>query len=148
MEHMHKVGLGLAKSHKSYFLGPLSGGLITVKWDIICRFTGFFRGLLYSPSREVKIIARLVMKDIRTTTAKNIRVLERETGGLSWRSTSGEIRKVFFKRAELDPDTDQWRLAYLSKLLEQRDTLVYNREGEDSEELVRAKELLDSLCRN
>ena len=84
--------------------------------------------------------------DIRTTTAKNIRMLERETEGLSWRATSGEIRKVLFKRAEVVSDTDQWRLPYLSKLLEQRDTLVYNGEGEDSEELVRVKELLDSLC--
>ena len=84
-------------------------------------------------------MARLVMKDVRTTTAKNIRILERETG---------EIRKVLFKRAEVVPDTDQWRLPYLSKLLEQRDTLVYNGEGEDSEELVRVKELLDSLCRS
>ena len=55
---------------------------------------------------------------------------------------------MLFNRAEVVPDTDQWRLPYLTKLLEQRDTLVYNGEGEDSEELVRVKELLDSLCRN
>ena len=58
---------------------------ITAKWDIITRYAGFYRGLLTSPSMEVKTMARLGVKDIRTTTAKNIRVLERETGGLSWR---------------------------------------------------------------
>ena len=45
------------------------------------------------------------------------------------------------------PDIDKWRLPYLVKLLEKRDILVYNGEGEESEELVRVKELLDSLCR-
>ena len=143
-----KLAWDLPRATHSYFLGVLSGGLITAKWDIITRYAGFYRGLLTSPSREVKIMARLVGKDIRTVTAKNLRVLERETGGSSWRSTAGEIRKLLFKKAEVVPDTDQWRLPYLSKLLEQRDALVYNGEGDDSQELVRVKELLDSLCRS
>ena len=46
------------------------------------------------------------------------------------------------------PDMDIWRIPYLSKLLEQRDRLVYNGEGEDSEELARAKELIEALCCN
>ena len=148
MKHMHQAGLGFAKSHTQLLLGDTSGGIITAKWDIITRYAGFYRGLLTSPSREVNIMARLVVKDIRTTTAKNIRVLERETGGLSWSSTAGEIRKMLLKRAEVIPNADQWRLPYLTKLLEQRDTLVYNGEGEECEELVRVKELLDSLCRS
>jgi hypothetical protein len=55
---------------------------------------------------------------------------------------------MLMKRATVIPNTDQWRLPYLTKLLEQRDTLVYNGEGEECEELVRVKELLDSLCRS
>ena len=93
-------------------------------------------------------MARLVVKDVRTTTAKNIKVLEREAGGLSWGSTTREIRKELFKKVEDIPVTDQWRLPYLTKLLEQRDVMTYNGEGEESEELTRVKELLDSLCIN
>ena len=100
-----KLAWDLPRATHSFFLGPLSGGLITAKWDIITRYAGFYRGLLTSPSREVNIMARLVVNDIRTTTAKNIRVLERETGGLSWSSTAGEIRKMLLKRAEVIHNT-------------------------------------------
>ena len=74
--------------------------------------------------------------------------MERETGGLSWRSTPGEIRKELFKKVEDIPVIDQWRLPYLTKLLEQMDMMTYNGEGDESEELARVKELLDSLCIN
>ena len=59
-----------------------------------------------------------------------MKMLERETG-LPWWSPAGDMK----------------RLPYLIKLLEKRDILVYNGEGEESEELVRVKELLASLCR-
>ena len=101
-----------------------------------------------SPISEVTIMARLVVKDVRTTTAKNIKVLERETGGLNLRSSTGEIRKELLKKVEDIPVTDQWRLPYLTKHLEQRDMMTYNGEGEESDELARVKKLLDSLCIN
>ena len=91
-------------------------------------------------------MARLVAKDLRTTTASNMKMLERETG-LPWWSPARDMKKELFKQAEVIPDIDKWRLPYLVKLLEKRDILVYNGEGEESEELVRVKELLDSLCR-
>jgi hypothetical protein len=99
-------------------------------------------------SSTYALIFSLNMISIRTTTAKNINVLERETGGLTWRSTPGEIRKELFNKLEDIPFTDQWRLQYLTKLLEQRDMMTYNGEVAESEVRVRAKELLDSLCIN
>jgi hypothetical protein len=57
----------------------LSGGLMTVKRDILGRYAGFYRGLLKSPCSEVAILSRIVTKDIWITTARNLRVLERET---------------------------------------------------------------------
>ena len=143
-----KLSWDLPRATHSYFLTKLSAGIISAKRDIICRYAGFVKGLMSSPSREVTIMARLVVKDVRTTTAKNIKVLEREAGGLSWGSTTREIRKELFKKVEDIPVTDQWRLPYLTKLLEQRDVMTYNGEGEESEELTRVKELLDSLCIN
>ena len=87
-------------------------------------------------------MARLVAKDLRTTTARNIRVLEREAG-LPWWSPAGDIRRELLKKAEVVPNVDRWRLPYLNKLLEERDTLVYSGEGEESEQLIRVKELHD-----
>ena len=62
-EHMHETGLGFAKSHTQ---------LLLAKWDIITRYAGFYRELLTSHSREVNIMARLVVTNIRATTTKNI----------------------------------------------------------------------------
>ena len=97
---------------------------------------------------EVRILARLVAKDIRTTTARNLLVLRRETGGLGWTSAARELRKELRKREVPVPDMDFWRLPYLGKLLEQRDILVYSGEGEDCDELARVKSLIDSVCIN
>ena len=55
-----------------------------MKRDILGRYAGFYRSLLHSPSREVAILSRIVAKDIRTTTARNLRFLEVETGGGTW----------------------------------------------------------------
>ena len=66
-----KLAWDLPRDTYSYFLKSLAGGLVTAKNDIIARFTGFYKGLLSSPSREVNIMARLGAKDVRTTTSKN-----------------------------------------------------------------------------
>ena len=49
---------------------------MTVEQDILERFVGFYRGLLSSPNREVTIMARIAAADIRSNTAKNLRVVE------------------------------------------------------------------------
>ena len=72
---------------------------MTVKSDIIGRFLGFYKGLLASPSTEVKIMARLEVKDVRTTTAKNLRLLERETGGLGLGSSIHAVKKELQQKA-------------------------------------------------
>ena len=53
----------------------------------------FYKSLLTSPCRELNILARVMASDIRTTTGKNIRLLEEETGGLTWSAPGGRIRK-------------------------------------------------------
>ena len=143
-----KLAWDVPRETHSYFLKSLSGGLVTVRSDIIGRFLGFYKGLLASPSTEVNIMARLVVKDVRTTTAKNLRLLEKETGGFGLGSSIHAVKKELQKKATVAPDRDIWRIPYLSKILEQRDRLVYNGEGEDSEELARVKELIEALCSN
>ena len=143
-----KLAWDLPRDTHSYFLKSLAGGLVTAKNDIIARFTGFYKGLLSSPSREVNIMARLVAKDVRTTTSKNFMLMERETGGLGLGSPAHAVRKELLKRDTAAPDMDLWRIPYLSKLLEQRDLLVYNGEDEECEELARTKELIEAISSN
>ena len=101
-----KLAWGVSRATHTYFLDYLSGGIITVRRDILSRYAGFFRSLLSSPSKEVRILARVVSKDIRSTTARNIRLLDRETGGLTWAAASWRIREEIGKRVVKVPDED------------------------------------------
>ena len=142
-----KLAWGVPRATHSYFLDYLSGGLVTVRRDVLARYAGFYKCLLTSPCREVSILARLVAKDIRTTTARNMRMIEKETGGLTWAAPGGKIREELATREPAVPRVDAWRIPYLGRLLEERDVLVY--QGEElCEEVEQVQELIDSLCSN
>ena len=143
-----KLAWGVPRSTHSYFLDYLSGGLVTVRRDVLARFAGFYRSLLSSPCREVSILARVVARDVRTTTARNLAMLERESGGLTWMDPAEEVKEGLASREPAVPDEDSWRIPYLGKLLEQRDTLAYQGAAVPDEELDRVQELIDSLCSN
>ena len=120
LEHLHQAGMG---SHQSCS-------------HLLTQYS--------SPSKEVRILAQVVSRDIRSTTAKNIRLVEIKTGGLSWSAPAWKVREETKKREVCVPDVDSWRFKYLDKLLEERDKLVY--EGVDgSQEMENVQELIDSL---
>ena len=141
-----KLAWGVPRATHTYFLDYLSGGMVSVRRDILGRYPGFYRSLLRSPSREVNILARIVAKDIRTTTASNLRLLEEETGGLTWAASAAITRKKLISEPGV-PEEDSWRVPYLGKLLEERDRLKY--QGlEGSKEVEVVQSLIDSLCTN
>ena len=86
----------------------------------------------------------MVAKDVRTVTARNLRLLETECG-LSWIAPAGKIQEGLASREPVVPARDSWRIPYLGKLLAERDRLVYEGE-EQSEEVEELQELIDSLC--
>ena len=53
--------------------------IVSRKNQVLSRYPGFYRSLLNSPSREVRILARIVAADPRSTTCTNLRYLERLT---------------------------------------------------------------------
>ena len=141
-----KLAWEVPRATHTYFLDYLSGGMVSVRRDILGRYPGFYRSLLHSPSREVNILARIVAKDIRTTTASNLRLLEEETGGLTWAASAALTRKKLISEPGV-PEEDSWRVPYLGKLLEERDRLKY--QGlEGSKEVEVVQSLIDSLCTN
>ena len=87
-----KLAWGVPRATHSYFIDYLSGGMVTVRRDVIARYAGFYKSLLTSPCREVNILTRVVARDIRTTTDRNMRLLEEEAGGLTWAAPDGMIR--------------------------------------------------------
>ena len=143
-----KLAWEVPRATHSYFLDYLSGGLVTVRRDIITRYAGFFKSLLTSPCREVNILARLVAKDIRTTTARNLRLLEVETGGGTWATSLTLLKEKLKEQDPVVPLEDRWRVPYLGKLLEERDMLLYEGLAETEPEVESVQNLIDSLCTN
>ena len=142
-----KLAWGVPRATHTYFMDYLSGSMVPVKRDILSRYAGFYRSLLRSPCREVSILARIVAKDIRTTTARNLKFLEEETGGKTWAASALMVKKALIAGEKVVPAEDSWRVPYLGKLLEERDKLVY--QGlEDSKEVESVQSLIDSLCTN
>ena len=124
----------------------LGAGLTSVEVDILARFAGFFVGLRKSPCYEVRVLANLAGRDMRTTTGRNLNLL-RELSGLDpWVFGGARIKEELVKVEEVAvADADQWRLIYLRKLLEQRQIIHYegDKAGEES-----MSELINSLCIN
>ena len=112
-----KLTWGITRATHSYFLDYLSGGLIPVRRDVIARYAGFYKSLLGSSCREVQVLARVVAKGVRSTTARNLCLLERETGGLTWAASAKCVRDALATREPVVPEVDSWRISYLGKLL-------------------------------
>ena len=140
-----KLAWGVPRSTHRYFLDYLAGGLMSFKRDLLTRFAGFYKALLSSPNREVCIMARVAAKDIRSCTARNLRLVEDFSGGETWRSSRNKI-SAGMKVNEVDvPVEEDWRISLLGKLLERRDILRY--QGLQMEtECVELQEQIDSLC--
>ena len=71
----------------------LAADLYTVKQQLIGQFVNFFRGLLNSKSQEVRVVANMVGRCARSTTGKNLLVIERETGLDPWLAPAWRIRE-------------------------------------------------------
>ena len=143
-----KLAWGVPRATHNYFLDYLCGGLVSVKRDILGRYAGFYRSLLQSPSREVSILARVAAKDIRTTTARNLRFLEVETGEGTWATSLIWLREKLKEQDPVAPAEDMWRVPYLEKLLEKRDMLLYKGLEDTDQEVESVQSLIDSLCTN
>ena len=120
---------------------------MSVRADVVSRYAGFFKSLLSSPCNEVGVLARVVAGDVRSTTAKNLRLLDEERDGVGLLVPTWKIREKLMERKPVIPVADAWRVRYLGKLLEERDKLVY--EGQEQGSCVaELQELINSLCIN
>ena len=108
--------------------------------QILSRYPGFYRKLLTSPSKEVRVLARMVSEDPRSTTYRNLSYLREITGlaNVEWFSSwrvrdSLPVMKV--------PEKERWRLGLLNILLDmqsEKHLMV-----QDSKHICA---MIDSLC--
>ena len=72
-----KLAWHVPRATRTYLVQQvLSGGLTSAKVDILARFANFFRNLRKSPCPEVAVMANIVGRDLRSTSGRNLRLLE------------------------------------------------------------------------
>ena len=76
-----KLVHGIPRSSYTYLVeGHFAAGQASLRSQVISRYPGFFRGLFQSPSKEVRVLARIVETDPRSTTCLNLRYMSQITG--------------------------------------------------------------------
>ena len=77
----HKISWSVHQGCRTYLMQQVLAPYVTsLRVQIICKFRGFFRSLLVSPSNEVKVVARLAARDVRSSVGANLALISRETG--------------------------------------------------------------------
>ena len=108
---------------------------MSLRNQVYGRYTTFFKNLFKSSSKEVRHLARIVTRDVRSVTNKNIQHLHTLTGLSPWDFSSSKIEENLPKAVV--PAEDWWRLSLLKKFLVLRN-------GDRKNERLNA--MIDSLC--
>ena len=99
--------------------GFLASSQVTLRNQILSRYPGFYRKLLVSPSREVRMLAKMVSTDPRSSTCKNLKFLRTvaKHEQVEWFS-SWRVRELLPVKSV--PENEKWRLGLLTHLMEMR----------------------------
>ena len=143
----HKLAWGVHRGCRSYLLQQVLAPHVTsLRVQILCRFRGFFRSLLDSPSSEVAVVARLAARDVRSSVGANLALIRRETGLDPWAVGPGHLRAALLEADRVEvPPGEEWRIPYLWRLLSERLQAHYSA---DTETEKRLQELINSLVIN
>ena len=66
--------------------------MASLRVQILCRFQGFFRSPLTSPSSEVAVVVRLTARDVRSSLGANLALIRRVTGLDPWAAEPGHLQ--------------------------------------------------------
>ena len=76
-----KLVYGVPRSTFTYLVeGHLAAGHTSLRNHVLSRYSGFYRNLLQSPSKEVRILSRIVSSNPKSTTCSNLKYLQKLTG--------------------------------------------------------------------
>ena len=119
--------------------GHLSLGLPPLRNMVLSRYSTFYQNLLRSPCTEVSVLAELIAKDARSSTADNLSYVSATTG-----LNCASAEKLAIKAAlpiKVVPENERWRLGLLDSLLSERAALE-----KDGKEVKQVVSMLSSLC--
>ena len=108
--------------------------------QVLSRYPGFYRNLLGSPSREIRILARIVTNDPRSSTCANLKYLENVSNLNQPQFYSATRVKISLPVKEV-PEPERWRLGLLTSLMKVKGEKYLR--VEDTKHICA---MLESLC--
>lgn len=115
--------------------------MVSLKNKILSRYPGFIRKLLDSPSKEIRFLAKNVVNDQRSITARNALYRQKLTNHEVLSFASWKVKQCLPTKKV--PNDDIWRTCLLNELLEARhskNTLYLNLS------MSQADDMIASLC--
>ena len=98
----------------------LSSDLSSARTDILARYGKFSRGLRSSISQEVRVLFNFVVRDLRSTTAKNVNLVRTKSGHDPLSTGTHKLKESLYStELTMIPAQDRWRIPYLRALLTQ-----------------------------
>ena len=80
-----KLTWQVPRNTRTYLLQQvLASGFTSARSAVLARFVSFFRALRVAPSHEVRTIAFLVSRDMRSVTGRNLELVRQLSGQDSW----------------------------------------------------------------
>ena len=120
--------------------GYFAQSFVTLRNQVLSRYPGFFRNLLSSPSKEVRMLASMVAADPRSTTCSNLKYLREITSlDQAEQFSSRRIRESLPVKSV--PARETWRLGLITELMNLRS--IRYREVKDFQQICG---MIDSLC--
>ena len=120
--------------------GHLAVEHTSLRNQVLSRYPAFYRKLLQSPSKEVRVLARMVSDDPRSSTCTNLRYLQNMTGLAAPEFYSSARIKMELPTKQV-PEAERWRLGLLDNLLKLKKERFMK--VEDSKSICA---MIDSLC--
>ena len=142
-----KLAWGCPQWTRTYLVQQvLCCGYTSARVEILSRYVKFFHSLRNSASKEVQVVARLMARDMQSTTGKNLQYIFESTGLNPWTSSQGRLKAALVAEELVEvPLQDRWCVPYLCSLLSQREEAHSKALEEDKKGLTT---LIDSLVAN
>ena len=115
-----KMVHGVLRSTFTYLVeGHLAAGHTSLRSQVLSRYSVFFRNVLESPSKEVRILSRIVSSDPRSTICSNLKYMEKLTGPCQTQFYSAARVRMALPVTEV-PEKEHWRLGLLVNLMKMK----------------------------
>ena len=117
----------------------LAPSSVSLRNQAYSRYVNFFQQLFRSSSREVRHLVRIVARDVRSVTSKNVALVTACSGLSPWDYAKWRIQEQLPKKPV--PDNQEWRTTLLLKMMDTRQELI--NQNKDTKNI---QGMIDSLC--